>query len=151
MSTYETIIVIGMGLWIPIAVGILIGLIRLELLYRRVRGPVARAASLLDETGERLKPVIRNAQRASEDVNYIVSSVRADVGEVGGSLRRLSESTDRMVGMVEERVAEINGLLEVVQEEAEETFFSTASVLRGLRGGRDSVRGRRRRALGDRG
>lgn len=149
MSTYETVILIGMLLWILVAIGLLIGLVRLELLLRRTRRPLARAADVLQRAQERLDPVIRNAERASEDVNYIVSSLRADVGEVGGSIRRLSESTDRMVTMAEERVAEISGLLEVVQEEAEETFFSTAAVLRGLRGGGASASGgRRRRRLG---
>lgn len=149
MTTYETVVVIGMGLWILIALGILFSLWRLGALLRQVRSPLSRATAVLGDAEERLRPVLRNAERATEDVNYIVSSLRADVGEVGGSMRRLSKATDRMVGMVEERVAEIGGLLKVVQEEAEETFFSTAAVLRGLRGGRASVRGRRRgRALG---
>lgn len=148
MSTYETVIVIGMALWILVALGILVGLVRLEILYRYVRGPVSRAATVLGEAEKRLGPVIRNAERASEDVSYIVSALRADLGEVGGSMRRLSASTDRMVALVEERVAEISGLLEVVQEETEETFFSTAALLRGLRGGRESGRAERRgRAL----
>lgn len=145
MSTYQTFIVIGMALWILVATGLLVGLVRLELLIRRTRRPLERAADLLEEARGRLDPVIRNAERASEDVNYIVSSLRADVGEVGDALRRLSRSTDRMVGMAEERVAELGGLLEVVQEEAEETFYSTASLLRGLRGARESERERRRR------
>lgn len=149
MSAYETVIVVGMGLWILVAIGILVGLVRLELLFRRTRRPLARAVDTLEEAQRRLTPVIRNAERASEDVNYILGSLRADVGAVGGSLRRLSESTDRVVAMAEERVAELGGLLEVVQEEAEETFLSTASLLRGLRGGRESVRTERRtRALG---
>lgn len=149
MSTYETVIVIGMVLWILVAIGILIGLVRLELLVRRTRRPLRRTAEMLERAQERLDPVMRNAERASEDVNYIVSSLRADVGEVGGSIRRVSESTDRMVAIVEERVAEINGLLDVVQEEAEESFYSTASLLRALRGGggRDSERSSRRGRL----
>lgn len=145
MSTYETVVMVGMVMWILVAIGILLGLARLELLLRHTRRPLERAADVLEEAERRLAPTIRNVERASEDVSYIVSSLRADVGEVGGSMRRLSRSTDRMVAMVEERVAEIGGLLEVVQEEAEETFFSTASILRGLRGGRESVRAERRR------
>ena len=44
-----------------------------------------------------------------------------------------------MVHLVEERVVEVAALLEVVQEEAEATFVTTASLLRGLRGGRRKV------------
>lgn len=148
MSTYQIFIVIGMALWVVVAVGLLVGLLRLELLIRRTRRPLERTAELLEEARDRLDPVIRNAERASEDVNYIVSSLRADVGEVGSALRRLSRSTERMTAMAEERVAELSGLLEVVQEEAEETFYSTASLLRGLRGGAARSDRERRRRLG---
>ena len=150
MSTYETVIVIGMALWILVAVGILLNLLRLELLYRRVRRPLSRAATGLAEAEKRLAPVIRNAERASEDIGYIVSALRADIGEAGGSLRRLSASTEHMLHLIEERVAEISGLIEVVQEEAEETFYSTASLLRGLRGGDSGIGRGRRRVRGER-
>lgn len=141
MSTYETVVVIGMALWILVALGILVGLAQLIPLLR----PLGRAAKALDGLEERLAPLIRNAERASEDVNYIIASLRADVGHVGSTVGRVTEATERMVAMVEERVAEISGLLEVVQEEAEETFLSTASLLRGMRGGREAAEGERRR------
>ena len=50
--------------------------------------------------------------------------------------------------LVEDRVAEIAALLEVVQDEAEETFLSTASLLRGLRRGGKQV-SRVKRKIGD--
>ena len=63
-------------------------------------------------------------------------------------MRHAGESTERMVELVEDRVTEVAALLEVVQEEAEETFLTTASLLRGLRGrgrkkGKKTSRGRR--------
>lgn len=139
MSTYETVVVIGMALWIAIALGILVLLFYIVALVRKARGPMDRVAGSVEELRERLQPVVRNAERASEDVNYIVSVLRTDAEAVGSTVRRVSEATDRMVEIVEERVAEIGGLLEVVQEEAEDTFYSTASLLRGVRRGREAA------------
>jgi hypothetical protein len=52
-----------------------------------------------------------------------------------------------MVELAEDRVSEINALLEVAVEEAEETFFSTAAIMRALRlGGRGRKRRRSPRA-----
>ncbi|MFQ5679444.1 MAG: hypothetical protein ACE5HP_08285 [Gemmatimonadota bacterium] len=146
MSTYESVIVAGMVLWILVASGILVAVLRLVSLLRAVRRPLVQAGESLRDLEKRLSPLLRHAERAAEDVNYIVTSFRTDVDHVGHTVRNMADSSDRMVRMVEERVAEITGLLEVVQEEAEETFLTTASLLRGLRGGReaaDAKRGRR--------
>lgn len=136
MSAYETMIVIGMALWILIALGLLACLAYAIKLLRSVREPVGRLAGTAGDLQERLKPVIRNVERASEDVTYIVGSLRTDADDLGDALRHASESTHRMLDLAEERVAEVAALLAVVQEEAEETFLGTASLLRSLRAGR---------------
>ena len=43
----------------------------------------------------------------------------------------------------EERIGDFNALLEVVQEEAEQIFLSTASTVRGVKAGADRLRGYR--------
>jgi hypothetical protein len=58
-----------------------------------------------------------------------------------------------MVELAEDRVSEINALLEVAVEETEDTFFSTAAVMRALRLGGRRINKRRatraeRRRLG---
>lgn len=133
MSTYEIMVVIGMALWIAIALGLLVAVGLVLSLLRRAREPVDRVAEAVGDVKERIAPTIRNVERATEDVNYIVSVLRTDASSVGRTVRRTADSTERMVEMLEERVAEITGLLEVVQEEAEETFLSTASLLRSFR------------------
>lgn len=143
MSTYETVVVIGMALWILIALGLLAGVFYLVALLRRAREPMDRVAEVAEGLRERLQPAVRNVERAAEDVSYVVSALRSDATEVGATVRRAAEATDRMVELVEKRAAEIGGLLEVVQEEAEETFYSTASMLRGARRGREVASGRR--------
>lgn len=150
MTTYEWFITAGMALWIIIAVVLTIVSISALRLVRDLQAPMKKLAAMADVAGERLQPALRNVERTTEDVNYIVTSLRTDLDTVGQTARSAAESTDRMIGMMEERVADLNGLLEVVQEEAEETFYSTASVLRGLRRGRRAVEkaGRLRRAIG---
>lgn len=135
MSTYETVVVIGMGLWILIALGLLACVVVALRLLSSARKPLRRVAEAAEDLRERLAPAVRNVQRASEDLEYMVGAFRNDADAVGGTVQRAAESTDRIVAMIEERAAEINGLLEVVQEEAEDTFYSTAGLLRGLRVG----------------
>ena len=150
MSTFELFITIGMAMWIVISIALTILSINSIRTIKGVVGPLRQLAKTAEEVGERLQPTIRNVERASEDVNYIVASLRTDLETISATARNAAESTDRMIGMMEERVADLNGLLEVVQEEAEETFYSTASLLRGLRRGRRAVEkaGSIRRAIG---
>ncbi|MGH7540746.1 MAG: hypothetical protein ACRELC_07095 [Gemmatimonadota bacterium] len=151
MSTYETVIVIGMILWILVALAIFVGLVYAIRLVRQLREPLRQIAGTARDVQDRLKPVLRNVERASEDASYLVTSVRSDAGELGDALRHASESTHRMLNLAEERVTEVAALLAVVQEEAEETFLSTAGLLRGLRGARERKSGVKRvaRAIGN--
>lgn len=149
MSTYETVSMIGMVLWIAVAGCLLVALVYLIILLRSTRRTGQRIIASTEGLQNQLEPVLRNAERASEDVQAIVSGLRIDASELGRSMRRASQSTAKMIDLAEERVAEVSALLEVVQEEAEETFFSTASLLRGLRvGKRARGGGRLRRAIG---
>ena len=152
MSTYETVIIGGMALWIVIGLVLLVGLLYLVGALRATRTPIRRIADAVEDLQGRLQPVVRNVERASEDVNYLIGSLRTDLSEAGDTARRAAESADRMVGLVEERVVEMAALLEVVQEEAEETFLATASLLRGIRRSRRAAgaAGSLRRAIGGR-
>lgn len=153
MSTYETLIIVGMALWIIVAVCLLVAMVYTVVLLRSTRRTGRRIMASTEGLQEQLQPVLRHAERASEEVQFIVSGLRTDASELGRTLRRASQSTARMIDLAEERVAEVSALLEVVQEEAEETFFSTASLLRGLRVGKRATKRTRsgsrvRRAIG---
>jgi uncharacterized protein YoxC len=136
VNTYETFVVIGMAMWLLVSVGLLAFLVYLAVLLRKVRQPLERVAAAAQHLEHDLQPLLHSVERSSEDVQHIVSSLRNDVSEVGRTMRKASESTGAMLDLVEERVVDMAALMEVVQEEAEETFFSTASLLRGLRAGR---------------
>jgi len=133
VSTYEVMIVIGMAVWIVIGTGIMIALFYAIGLIRGMR------------------PALTHLEKASETASRVASSLSEDAEGVGKALRNAGESTERMVDLVEDRVAEAAALLEVVQEEAEETFLTTASLLRGLRRGKKKVSAGRRvtRAIGN--
>ncbi len=152
MNTYETMIVVGMGLWVVIALAILVSIIYAIGLLRKAREPLGQVSGAVGELNKRLQPVLTNVERASEQASQIATRLKGDADEVGLALRNATESTERMVDLVETRVSEVAALLEVVQEEAEETFLSTASLLRGFRRTKKKASKARRltRAIGGR-
>jgi hypothetical protein len=88
-------------------------------------------------------PVVRNAVAASENVSYITSAVRGDVERLSDTVTRSTQRLERLAATAERRVGDFNALLGVVQEEAEELFIGGASAARGVRAGREALRGSR--------
>ncbi|WP_419166307.1 hypothetical protein [Candidatus Palauibacter sp.] len=152
MSTFEIAVVVGMALWVIFAMVILIILVYGIRLLRDVREPLARVSGAVTDLNERLRPVLRNAEQASDQARQIAARLKRDVDDVSDAIGNATESTGRMVELVEERVVEVAALVAVIQEEAEATFVSTASLLRGLRRGSRKVSGEKPggRAIGDR-
>ena len=152
MTTFEIVIVGGMAAWIVVAVAILAVLLHAVRQLRAVRDPLRRVSDTVSDFNERLRPVLHNAERASDQALQIAAGLKADADDVSRAVREATASTGRMVELVEERVVEAAALMEVVQEEAEATFVSTASLLRGFRRGTRNVSGETRgtRAIGDR-
>lgn len=153
MTTFEIAVVAGMAAWLVVALAILIVLLHAIRLLRETRQPLGQISGTVTDLSDRLKPVLHNVEQASDQARRIAGRLRDDADGVGRALKNASESTGRMVDLVEERVVEVAALLAVVQEEAEETFLTTASLLRGLRRGKDNVSTAKRvaRARGDRG
>jgi hypothetical protein len=77
-----------------------------------------------------------------DQVGTVATSLADDVDRIDRTVIRATSSVEGMIELAEDRVSEINALLEVAVEEAEETFFSTAAIMRALRVG---GRGRKRR------
>jgi hypothetical protein len=61
--------------------------------------------------------------------------VRTDVQQVNATIAAANQRLQQAIGMTEQRLAEFNALLEVVQQEAEQMFVSTAATVRGVRTG----------------
>lgn len=141
MDTIGVLTVIALILWIVLSLLVLVGLVYALPTLRRLSNLLHRMDRVFDRMERDLEPVLEHLRRSADDMDYVTSAIRSDVEAVGDTVDEAARSTQRMLRMAEERAVEINGFLEVVQEEAEETFLSTASLLRALRGSRG--RGRR--------
>lgn len=136
MSFIEILTIISLVLWILIAGGIILTLAALVPDIRRFLRAAGRVELMMKDVEQRSRPILGQLEQAADSANYIVTAVRSDTERVSQSLERATDSLTAIVELAEERAIEISGFLEVVQEEAEETFFSTASLLRGLRASR---------------
>jgi hypothetical protein len=146
VSFLEILQVIGLILWIVLSLGLLTAMLMIVPSIRRLDRASMKLNSSLGELRIRAEPIFSQFERAADSASYITSAVASDAERVSQSLERATDSLTAIVELAEERAIEISGFLEVVQEEAEETFFSTASLLRGLRAGRLLTRRRERRS-----
>lgn len=140
--------VIGLVLWIVVSLTLLVGLVYAVPTLRRLSRLLDRLDRVFERAERELDPTLEHLRRAADNADYITTAVRSDVESVGDTVEQAARSTRRMLRLAEERAVEIHGFLEVVQEEAEETFLSTASVVRALRGARGRADGRDRKKRG---
>jgi uncharacterized protein YoxC len=94
--------------------------------YRRVN-------KLLDRIYGDINPIMRHASSVADNINYITTSIRADVQQINATIAGANERLQQAVLLTERRLGDFNALLQVVQEEAEQMFVSTASAVRGAR------------------
>jgi len=145
VSFTEILTIISLVLWILLSAGIILTIATLVPGLRRAMKSAGRIEQLVGDVDKRTRPLLGHLEQAADNANYIAAAVRSDTERVSESLERATDSLTAIVELAEERAIEISGFLEVVQEEAEETFFSTASLLRGLRASRlIAGRGQRR-------
>jgi hypothetical protein len=123
-----------------IAVALVVVSLALVAVALAARKMVGRVNSLVGRLQEGALPVLRHGQDVAENVNYITTSVRDDVQRFKGTLHTAQTKLERAARTTEERIGDFNALLEVVQEEAEQIFLSTASTVRGVRAGADRLR-----------
>ena len=136
MSFIEILTIVSLVLWILLSAGIILTIAMLVPGLRLVANSAGRIEQLVGDVNERSRPLLAHLEQAADNANYIAVAVRTDTEKVSQSLERATDSLTAIVEIAEERAIEISSFLEVVQEEAEETFFSTASLLRGLRASR---------------
>ncbi len=146
MSLNEVLVIVSLILWILVSSIATVGLL---LLLPRLLRLLRQAEELHGAFQKKAVPVLDQAGQLLDQLGTVTTSLADDVEKVDRTVIRTTESVERMVELAEERVSEINALLEVAVEEAEETFFSTAAIMRALRlGGRD--RKRRKLSRGER-
>ena len=90
---------------------------------------------LLDRVYDDITPIMNHANRISDNVNFITTSIRQDVVKVTETIDAANATVEQAIAVTEQRMNEFNALLAVVQQEAEQLFLSTASTVRGVREG----------------
>jgi uncharacterized protein YoxC len=95
---------------------------------------------VLDHVEQSIDPVTKHAAHIADNVDYISTSIRADVQELRKTLLSANSGIREVIESSERRLHELGAVLRVVQEEAEDAFVSTASTIRGLRAGAATFR-----------
>lgn len=102
--------------------------------FRKVR-------ALLDRVYADINPLTHHASRIADNLDYITSAIRQDVQQVNATIATANARLREAVAATEERMHEFNALLDVVQQEAEQAFVSTAAAVRGVRTGAATLSG----------
>jgi uncharacterized protein YoxC len=92
-----------------------------------------RINQLLDRIYGDINPIMRHASTITDNIDYITTSIRADVQQINATIAAANARLQDAVTVTEQRLGDFNALLRVVQEEAEQMFVSTASAMRGVR------------------
>jgi uncharacterized protein YoxC len=130
--------------WFEIVTGVASGLLSLTMLgLAIVLGPAAwsfwrtykRFHELLDKVYADITPLTRHASNIADNLDYITTSIRNDVQQVNATIASANRRLHQAVELTETRLNEFNALLQVVQQEAEQAFVSTAAAVHGVRTG----------------
>jgi uncharacterized protein YoxC len=138
VSFYEILVFISLILWIALS---LVAIVSMLVLLPRVLAVLRQFQESHEEFLKKAFPILDQSRQLLDQVGTVATSLADDVERIDRTVIRTTSSVEGMVELAEERVSEINALLEVAVEEAEETFFSTAAIMRALRlGGRSRKR-----------
>ncbi len=94
-----------------------------------------KISDMLDKIYGDINPLMRHASSIADNVDYISTSIRVDVQQVSQTVAAANQRVQQAVAAAEDRINQLNALLEVVQEEAESAFVTTAATIRGVQTG----------------
>jgi uncharacterized protein YoxC len=94
-----------------------------------------KVSDMLDKIYGDINPLTRHASAIADNVDYISTAIRVDIQQVSQTVAAVNQRLQQAIGATEDRINQLNALLEVVQEEAESAFVTTASTIRGVRRG----------------
>jgi hypothetical protein len=128
--------------WFAKATSIAGGIMTLTLLVMAIalvpaawnfRKTYQKTNKLLERVQADVYPLLKHAHSIADNLDYISTAIRSDVGMIQGTIRSANDRLRQAVGATEGRINEFNALLDVVQGEAEGLFVSTAATVRGVR------------------
>jgi uncharacterized protein YoxC len=94
-----------------------------------------KISEMLDKIYGDINPLMRHASAIADNVDYITTSIRVDVQQVSQTVAAVNQRLQEAIESAEDRMKQLNALLDVVQEEAESAFVTTASTIRGVKTG----------------
>lgn len=94
-----------------------------------------KISDMLDKIYGDVNPLMRHASAIADNVDYISTSIRVDVQHVSQTVAAVNQRLQEALESAEDRMKQLNALLDVVQEEAESAFVTTASTIRGVQTG----------------
>ena len=98
-----------------------------------------KVSDMLDKIYGDINPLMRHASSIADNVDYVSTAIRVDIQQVSQTVAAVNQRLQQAVDAAEDRIHQLNALLEVVQEEAESAFVTTASTIRGVRTGIDQA------------
>ena len=146
MAFYDILVLISLILWIIFGSGLIISLI---LIVPRILRAFSEFDRVTDAITNRMLPIMERIDGTAQDVAKITDAAMASVERIDETVGNVTDSVERMLDVAEDRVSDVNALVTVAVEEAEDTFLSTAGILRAIRG-RDVRKKRRDRRQPDR-
>ncbi|MEO8879998.1 MAG: DUF948 domain-containing protein [Gemmatimonadaceae bacterium] len=106
----------------------------------KFRKTATKFEAVLNHIERSIDPVTKHASNIASNIEYISTSIRADVQAIRKTLLTANEGIRDVVDASERRLHELGAVLRLVQEEAEQAFVSTASTVRGVRAGAAAFR-----------
>lgn len=94
-----------------------------------------KTSDMLDKIYGDINPLMRHASAIADNVDYISTAIRVDIQQVSQTVAAVNQRLQEATTAAEDRIRQLNALLDVVQEEAESAFVTTASTIRGVRTG----------------
>jgi uncharacterized protein YoxC len=94
-----------------------------------------KISEMLDKVYGDVNPLMRHASALADNVDYISTAIRVDVQQVSQTVAAVNQRLQQAAAAAEDRIKQLNALLDVVQEEAESAFVTTASTIRGVQTG----------------
>jgi len=135
-GTFERATSIATGILTMAALGAIIILIPVAWsLQKKVRKMDALLSKL------NFTPLLEHATAIADNVNYISTAVREDVGAISETLQAANNRLQEGIAATERQMSDFNALLAVVQQEAEGVFVATAATVRGVRTGASHLAG----------
>jgi uncharacterized protein YoxC len=94
-----------------------------------------KVSEMLDKIYGDINPLMRHASAVADNADYISTAIRVDIQQVSQTVAAVNQRLQQAASAAEDRINQLNALLEVVQEEAESAFVTTASTIRGVQTG----------------